>query len=61
MFLIFASSGLRLSEVLRLKVSDVKLNEMMIIVNHSSRTKKGWVSFFNEEAEAVLRQYLEAH
>jgi integrase len=58
LFLLFASSGLRLSEVLDLKVSDIDMEKRMIIVNHASRTKKGWVSFFNEEAQKLLKEYI---
>jgi len=32
----------------------------MIIVKHTSRTKRAWVTFFNEEAEKALRQYIKA-
>jgi integrase len=61
LFLIFASSGLRLSEVLDLKVSDIDMGKRMIIVNHASRTKKGWVSFFNEEAQKLLKEYIKVY
>jgi len=60
MFLLFASSGLRLSEVLGLKVSDLDLEKRMVKVNHSSRTKKALVSFFNEEAREILLEYIKA-
>ena len=61
LFLIYASSGLRLSEVLDLKPSDVDLEKRMMFVNHASRTKKGWISFFNEEAQKLLREYIETY
>jgi integrase len=58
MFLLYASSGLRLSEVLKLKVSDLDFESKSIRVKHSSRTKKAWISFFNEEAKQVLLDYI---
>ena len=58
MFLLFASSGLRLSEALKLKVSDLDFEKRIINVNHFSRTKKAWISLFNEEAKTVLLEHI---
>ncbi len=59
LFLVYASTGLRASEVLRLKLNDVDFqNRMVKPENSSSRTKRTWVSFFNCEADEILRQYL---
>lgn len=49
LFLLYASSGLRLSEVLDLKVSDIDMEKRMVIVNHASRTKKdGFLSLIKK-------------
>lgn len=59
MFMLYATTGLRRNELLYLKKEDVDFPKRMIIPRKSSRTKNTWVTFYNEEAEAVLREYLE--
>jgi integrase len=59
-FLVAASSGLRKGELLSLKMSDVDFKKRMLKPNcHQGSSKKSWVSFFNEEAEEVLKLYLQ--
>ncbi len=50
-FLMLASSGLRVGELLKAEID--KANRM-IIPNHNSQTKSSWVSFYNEESAALL-------
>ncbi|VVB92289.1 Uncharacterised protein [uncultured archaeon] len=50
-FLMLASSGLRVGELLKAEID--KANRM-IIPNHNSQTKNSWVSFYNEETAALL-------
>ncbi len=50
-FLMLASSGLRVSELLMAKID--KTNRMLI-PNHNSQTKNSWVSFYNEDTAALL-------
>jgi integrase len=59
-FLLLASSGLRLGEVLKLKISDLDFENRIIRVKHSSRTKRAWISFFNQEAKQVLLNYIKS-
>ena len=58
MFLMYATTGLRESELLSLKLTDVDLERRMVIPNKYSRTKRTWVAFFNEEAKDALVRYL---
>jgi len=59
MFLLFATSGLRRNEVLSLSIGDIDFKNRMIKPgNDQSGTKHTWISFFNEEAENILRGYL---
>ena len=59
LFLLYASSGLRRQEILLLTFDDVDFEKRMITPsNHFGETKKYWVSFYNEEAEQMLNQYL---
>ncbi len=59
LFLMFATTGLRKSEVLNLKIEDIDLEERMVTPKaHRGRTKRVWVSFFNEECQKVLKRYL---
>jgi len=63
LFLLYATSGLRRTEVLSLLVNDIDFNKRMIIPRtgrneRTGRTKRMWVSFFNEEAEKDLLLHL---
>jgi integrase len=59
LFLIYATTGLRSREVLNLKIGDVDFERRMIVPRGgTSRTKRTWVTFYNEEAEEALREYL---
>ncbi|MEM5868019.1 MAG: tyrosine-type recombinase/integrase [Candidatus Aenigmatarchaeota archaeon] len=57
-FLLIASSGLRRSEALNLELEDVDFEKRMIVPKHRSRTKKSYITFYNEEAEKALKEWL---
>jgi len=58
-FLLYATSGLRKNEVLSLHREDIDLEKRMIVPRkRATRTKRTWVSFFNEEAREALVEYL---
>lgn len=55
----FATTGLKRSEVLNLKIGDIDLEKRMVISkSHRGRTKRAWVSFFIEECKGALKRYL---
>jgi integrase/recombinase XerD len=54
----FASSGLRLSELWNLKKDDVDFETRCIKSKHDTRTKRAGVTFYNTECEEYLRRYL---
>jgi len=57
--LFFATTGLRRSEVYRLRIENINFTKRMVIPpNEGSRTKKTWVTFFNEETLEALKAYL---
>ena len=59
LFMLYATTGLRRDEILSLRPKDVDFESRMITPdNHAGETKKSWVSFYNEEAESVLGEYL---
>ena len=58
LFLLYATSGLRRQEVLDLTFDDIDLDKRMLIPSHNSRTKHSYISFYNEEAERELKEYL---
>jgi integrase len=59
LFLMFATTGLRKSEVLNLKIEEVDMENRMVMPKaHRGRTKRAWISFFNKECEEVLKRYL---
>jgi len=59
LFLLYATTGLRRDEILSLKLEDIDFEKRMVTPdNHCGETKKSWVSFYNEEAEQALNEYL---
>jgi integrase len=59
LFLLYATSGLRRQEILSLKSEDIDFEKRIITPNnHFGETKKSWCSFYNEEAEEALNEYL---
>ncbi len=57
--ILLASSGLRKSEVLYLKKSEINRELRCIIANcHSGETKQTGISFYNMEADKILQEYL---
>jgi len=57
--MLYATTGLRRDEILSLRPKDVDFESRMIAPdNHAGETKKSWVSFYNEEAEQALREYV---
>ena len=60
-FLLYATSGLRRSELLNLTLDDLDLKSRTVIPkSHTTgTTKNSWVSCFNEEASTYLRRYSE--
>jgi integrase/recombinase XerD len=56
-----ATTGLRRSEALSLRKEDVDFGKRAVIPRKTeSRTKRTWVSFFNEETKVVLKEFLES-
>jgi len=59
LLLLYATSGLRRQEILSLTADDIDFKKrMMTPNNHLGETKKSWCSFYNEEAEEALNEYL---
>jgi integrase len=59
LFMLYATTGLRRDEILSLKPENIDFSKRMITPdNHTGETKKSWVSFFNDEAEQTLKEYL---
>jgi len=58
MFMLYATTGLRRNELLELRLKDIDFERRMILPGKSSRTKRTWVTFFNKEAEKVLKSYM---
>jgi len=57
-FLLYASSGLRRSELLKLTFDEVDFERRCMRCKHNTRTKKAGITFYNEEAEIYLKGYL---
>jgi integrase len=60
LFLMYATSGLRRSEVASLRVKDIDFDKRLIMPNtESTSTKRRWISFFNSECEQQLREFID--
>jgi len=60
-FLLLASSGLRISEGLGLQTGNINFTTRLIIPNsHRGGTKKSWLTFYNTECEDTLHEYMES-
>jgi len=59
LFLLYATTGLRESELVNLERENIDFEKRMIIPNKlPNETKHTYVTFYNEEAERILRKYL---
>ena len=59
LFLFYASTGLRLMEVLSLRMGDVNFDTRMVTpTGHIGQSKQSYISFFNRECEEELLKYL---
>jgi integrase len=59
LFLLYASSGLRRHEALSLSIEDIDFENCMVKPKpHNGKTKRVWVSFFNDECSQALKEYL---
>ncbi len=64
LILLGVSSGMRAEELYQLKLSDIDLNNRTVNINHkpqigqSTKTGKSRVSFFNEQAENALYEFI---
>ncbi len=52
-FLLLAFSGLRVGELINADID--KTNRMIVPQSHNGSTKHAWISFYNTEAEALLK------
>ena len=57
-YLFIATSGLRKKEVLGLSKENISFETRAVIPRHYTRKKRSGVTFYNEEAEKCLKEYL---
>jgi integrase len=57
-YLFLATTGLRRSEALHLRMDDVDFEMRCVKAKHDTRTKRAGVTFYNEECELYLQKYL---
>lgn len=60
-FLVLHNSGLRIGEVMKLKVKDIDFETNMINASdlHTGITKSSWISFITRQTAKNLKQYLD--
>jgi len=59
MHIFIATTGLRKSEVLGLKMKDINFDTRAVVPNHYTRTKRSGITFYNEECVPYLHSYLD--
>ena len=57
-FMLYKDSGLRRSELLQLQKDDIDMSLRLIKSKHNARTKRAGITFYTEETEAFLSNYL---
>ncbi len=62
-FLLMYNSGLRISEILALKVSNIDFETNMINATeiHESNIKESWISFFTEQTARFLTEHIDRY
>jgi len=60
MFLAYCVTGLRRNDIMFLMLSELNRDMRMIIKNNGSSTKHRWITFYNEELEKTLNEYLDS-
>jgi len=58
LFMLYCTTGLRRGEVLELKLEHIKPELRCIIMNLQRGNKRTGITFYNEETEHILKQYL---
>jgi len=58
LILLLLRTGMRIGELLNLKVSDIVLPERKILIYLGEKNYQGRVVYFNEDAESALREWL---
>ena len=58
MILVLLRSGIRIGELLVLKLQDINLKERTVIIHESAKTGKGRVSYISDDAYNALRKWI---
>lgn len=58
LILLLLRTGMRIGELLNVKVADIHLSERKILLYQGSKNYQGRVVYFSEDAEKALRQWL---
>ena len=59
-FMFYKDSGLRRSELLQLQKDDIDMSLRSVKSKHNTRTKRAGITFYTEETETFLNNYLES-
>ena len=60
MFLAYCVTGLRRNDIMFLMKNELYRDSRMIVKNNGSLTKHRWITFYNEELEKPLHEYLDS-
>jgi integrase len=59
-FMLYKDSGLRRSELLQIQKDDIDVSLRSVKSKHNTRTKRAGITFYTEETETFLNNYLES-
>ncbi len=59
LILLLLRTGMRIGELLNVKISDIHLSERKILLYQGSKNYQGRVVYFNDDAEYALKRWLE--
>jgi integrase/recombinase XerD len=61
MIFVLLRTGIRISELLNLKLQDLRLKERIILINRSAKTGVGRITYLSDDVYKALRKWLKIH
>ena len=59
MILVLLRTGMRISELLALRVADVHIKDQRIVIREGAKTRRGRIVYFSDDAQDALKAWLD--